>query len=140
MMKPVFTKTKWSQSLGLGGVTGRERQGKAGQEKDRKCFLPRKVLAGSQPQLTGVWKDRLHHSPPQPACRHVPFRANPERDAVKRFRKRLCCQTSYLLNEACSFQSLSPGIRTFAFTYLTPGLSLSPRPSEVSMSSPKQKA
>lgn len=36
MMKLVFTKSKWPQSLGLGGA---DWEGEEGQGKDRKCFL-----------------------------------------------------------------------------------------------------
>lgn len=44
MMKLVFTKTQWSQSLGLGGQLGR---GKKVRGRTGSAFCSGKVLAGS---------------------------------------------------------------------------------------------
>lgn len=50
------------------------------------AFCAEKVLAGSLPWRTGASEGLFYHPPPQPSRRHLPFRANPERDPVKRFR------------------------------------------------------
>lgn len=101
MMKLVFTKSKWPQSLGLGGA---DWEGEEGQGKDRKCFL---LWGGSGRQPSTANRSFARFTAPpstQPLCPHIPFWANPERDPMKRFRN----LTSIFRHLSCCKELYSP--------------------------------
>lgn len=73
MTTPLFTETKWPQTLGLRGQlgTGGEAGWKARGGQQMLCAG--NIGAGSLPQPTGASQGLLCRPPPQPWRRHVPF-------------------------------------------------------------------
>lgn len=101
------------------GNLGGRRRGKKARGRTGNAFCSKKVLAGSLLRLIQAVDDLLYHPPPQPACRHIPFWANPERDPVKRlrnptsaFRHPSCCKELYSLRTSHrKYVSLPANIR-----------------------------